>query len=104
LDSVKKANQALYVVIDRQLDTLETARYKEKRANKLMLKEHYRKRSWVKAFFGQTVFVAGAVGAFITGAWVPIGMGVLVVEVFLVLEGKYSEVKLEDDKPKRYKF
>jgi len=104
LDSVKKANQALYVIIDRQLDTLETARYKEKRANKLMLKEHYRKRSWVKAFFGQTVFVAGAVGAFITGAWVPIGMGVLVVEVFLVLEGKYSEVKLEDDKPKRYKF
>jgi hypothetical protein len=104
LDSVKKANQALYVVIDRQLDTLETARYKEKRANKLMLKEHYRKRSWVKAFFGQTILVGGAVGAFITGAWVPIGMGVVVIEVFLILEGKYSEVKLEDDKPKRYKF
>lgn len=104
LDSVKKANQMLYVIIDRQLDTLEISRYKEKRANKLMLKEHYRKRAWIKAFFGQTVFVAGAVGAFITGAWVPIGMGVLVVEVFLVLEGKYSEVKLEDDKPKRYKF
>jgi len=104
LDSVKKANQALYVIIDRQLDTLETARYKEKRANKLMLKEHYRKRSWVKAFFGQTILVGGAVGAFITGAWVPIGMGVVVIEVFLILEGKYSEVKLEDDKPKRYKF
>ncbi len=104
LDSVKKANQALYVVIDRQLDTLETARYKEKRANKLMLKEHYRKRSWVKAFFGQTILVGGAVGAFITGAWVPIRMGVVVIEVFLILEGKYSEVKLEDDKPKRYKF
>jgi len=106
LDSVKKANQSLYVVIDRQLDTLEIARFKEKRATKLMLKEHYRKRAWIKAFFGQTVFVAGAVGAFITGAWVPIGMGVLVVEVFLILESKYSEVKLEDNKqePKRYKF
>ena len=71
-----------------------------------MLKEHYRKRAWIKAFFGQTVFVAGAVGAFITGAWVPIGMGVLVVEIFLVIESKYSEVKLEDNKQeqKRYKF
>jgi hypothetical protein len=48
----------------------------------------------------------GAVGAFITGAWVPIGMGVLAVEIFLVLESRYSEVKLEDNKqePKRYKF
>lgn len=106
LDSVKKANQTLYVIIDRQLDTLSTARYKEKRATKLMLKEHYRKRAWVKAFFGQTVFVAGTIGAFITGAWVPIGMGVLVVEVFLIMEGKYSNVKLENNKqePKRYKF
>jgi hypothetical protein len=106
LDSVRKNNQTLYVIIDRQLDTLETARYKEKRATKLMLKEHYKKRAWVKAFFGQTVLVGGAVGAFITGAWVPIGMGVLAVEIFLILEGKYSEVKLEDNKqePKRYKF
>ena len=106
LDSVRKNNQALYVIIDNQLDTLETARYKEKRATKLMLKEHYKKRAWVKAFFGQTVLVGGAVGAFITGAWVPIGMGVLAVEIFLILEGKYSEVKLEDNKqePKRYKF
>lgn len=106
LDSVKKANQMLYVIIDRQLDTLETARHKEKRAIKLMLKEHYRKRSWVKAFIGQTIFVGGAVGAFITGAWIPIGMGVLVVEVFLILESRYSEVKLENNKQevKRYKM
>ena len=106
LDSVRKANQTLYVIIDRQLDTLELARNKEKRAVKLMLKEHYRKRSWVKAFIGQTVFVAGAVGAFITGAWVPIGMGVLAVEIFLVIESRYSEVKLEDNKQevKRYKM
>jgi len=106
LDSVRKSNQTLYVIIDRQLDTLATARNKEKRAVKLMLKEHYRKRSWVKAFIGQTVFVIGGVGAFITGAWVPIGMGVLAVEIFLVLESRYSEVKLEDNKqePKRYKM
>ena len=96
LDSVRKANQTLYVIIDRQLDTLESARNKEKRAIKVMLKEHYRNRSWVKAFIGQTVFVIGGVGAFITGAWVPIGMGVLAVEIFLVMESKYSEVKLED--------
>jgi hypothetical protein len=33
-------------------------------------------------------------------------MGVLAVEIFLVLESRYSEVKLEDNKqePKRYKF
>ena len=49
----------------------------------------------------ETILVGGAVGAFITGAWVPIGMGVVVIEVFLILEGKYSEVKLEDDKPNR---
>ena len=106
LDSVRKNNQTLYVIIDRQLDTLETARYKEKRATKLMLKEHYRKRAWVKAFIGQTIFVVGGVGAFITGAWVPIGMGVLVVEVFLILESRYSEVKLENNKQevKRYKM
>jgi len=106
LDSVRKSNQTLYVVIDRQLDTLAAARDKEKRAVKIMLKEHYKKRSWVKAFFGRTILVGGAVGAFITGAWVPIGMGVLAVEIFLVLESRYSEVKLEDNKqePKRYKF
>jgi hypothetical protein len=106
LDSVKKSNQTLYIIIDRQLDTLESARNKEKRAKQIMLKEHYRKRSWVKAFIGQTVLVAGAVGAFVTGAWVPIGMGVFVVEVFLILESKHSEVKLEDNKQemKRYKI
>ena len=106
LDSVRKSNQTLYVVIDRQLDTLAAARDKEKRAVKIMLKEHYKKRSWVKAFFGQTILVGGAVGAFITGAWVPIGMGVLAVEIFLVLESRYSEVKLEDNKQevKRYKM
>ena len=106
LDSVRKSNQTLYVIIDRQLDTLATARNKEKRAMQVMLREHYKKRSWVKAFFGQTVLVGGAVGAFITGAWVPIGMGVLAVEIFLVLESRYSEVKLEDNKQevKRYKM
>ncbi len=106
LDSVRKHNQTLYVIIDRQLDTLESARNKEKRAIKVMLKEHYKKRSWVKAFIGQTVFVIGGVGAFITGAWVPIGMGVLAVEIFLVLESRYSEVKLENNKQevKRYKM
>ena len=106
LDSVKKANQMLYVIIDRQLDSLASSRSKEKRAKQVMLREHYRKRSWVKAFIGQTVFIVGGVGAFIAGAWIPIGMGVLVVEVFLVLESKYSEVKLEDNKQevKRYKM
>ena len=106
LDSVRKANQTLYVIIDRQLDTLAISRNKEKRAMQVMLREHYKKRSWVKAFIGQTIFVVGGVGAFITGAWVPIGMGVLVVEVFLILESRYSEVKLEDNKqePKRYKM
>ena len=104
LDSVRKHNQTLYVIIDRQLDTLESVRNKEKRAKQVMLREHYKKRSWVKAFIGQTVFVAGAVGAFITGAWVPIGMGVFVVEVFLILESKHSEVKLENNKQERYKF
>jgi len=106
LDSVKKANQMLYIIIDRQLDTMQVLRSKEKRAIQVMLKEHYRKRSWIKAFIGQTVFVVGGVGAFITGAWIPTGMGVLVVEVFLVLESRYSEVKLEDNKQevKRYKM
>jgi hypothetical protein len=104
LDSVKKANQTLYVVIDRQLDTLAVSRSKERQAKQVMLREHYKKRSWIKAFIGQTVFVIGGVGAFITGAWVPIGMGILVIEVFLILESGYSEVKLEDNKQKRYKF
>ncbi len=106
LDSVKKSNQILYVVIDRQLDSLASARNKEKRAIQVMLKEHYRKKAWIKAFFGQTVLVAGAVGAFITGAWVPIGMAVGAFELMLIIEGKYSNVKLEDNKQKskRYKI
>jgi hypothetical protein len=106
LDSVKKSNQILYVVIDRQLDSLASARNKEKRAIQVMLKEHYRKKAWIKAFFGQTFLVAGAVGAFITGAWVPIGMAVGAFELMLIIEGKYSNVKLEDNKQKskRYKI
>ena len=106
LDSVRKSNQTLYVIIDRQLDTLELVRNKEKRAVKVMLREHYKKRAWVKAFVGETVLVAGAVGAFITGAWVPIGMGVAAFEIFLILESRYSNAKLEKEKNKteRYKF
>jgi len=106
LDSVRKANQTLYVIIDRQLDTLASARSKEKRAMQVMLREHYRKRAWVKTTIGETVLVVGAIGAFITGAWVPIGMGVAVFEIFLMIEGKYSNVKLEDNKQesKRYKM
>jgi len=106
LDSVRKSNQRIYVVIDRQLDTLAFARSKEKRAMQVMLREHYRKRAWVKTTIGETVLVAGVIGAFITGAWVPIGMGVAVFEIFLMIEGKYSNVKLEDNKQesKRYKM
>jgi hypothetical protein len=106
LDSVRKANQTLYVIIDRQLDSLAFARNKEKRAMKIMLKEHYKKRAWAKAFAGETVLVAGVVGAIITGAWVPIGMGVFMFETFLILEGRYNNAKLEKEKNKteRYKF
>ena len=102
LDSVRKSNQTLYIVIDRQLDSLASARNKEKRAKQIMLKEHYKKRAWAKAFAGETVLVAGVIGAIVTGAWVPIGMGVFMFETFLILEGRYNNAKLE--KQERYKF
>jgi hypothetical protein len=104
LDSVKKVNQTLYVLIDRQLDTLVELHTRSRLSSRLMLKEHYRKRAWIKVCVGETILVAGAIGIFVTGAWVPIGMAVATIEIFLILEGKYSNVDLKDKKQKRLKF
>jgi hypothetical protein len=45
--------------------------------------------TWMKVALGQTALVGGVVLGIVTGAWVPVMMGVAVVEIYLLAESKY---------------
>lgn len=50
--------------------------------------ENTKKKRWRKLAIGEGVLIAGAAGAIITGLWVPIIIGVVVVEGIIIFVGK----------------
>ena len=58
-------------------------------AKVIMLKEHLKKKAWIKVAIGETVLIGGVALAIITGAWVPALMATGLIEIYLLIEGKY---------------
>jgi len=89
-----------------QMDSIHNLEFNVKRSKRVMLKEHVRKKMWIKFAVGEAVLLGGVVLVITSGAWVPVIMGVAAIELFLVLEGRYR-LNIHDMKPKkptRYKM
>lgn len=54
-----------------------------------MLKQNEKKKIWIKIAASELVIVTGVVLSVITGLWVPVFMGVALVEIGIITEGKY---------------
>ena len=83
-----------------QMDSIYTLDFNLKRAKRVMLKERMYKRAWIKVAIGEAVLIGGAALILVSGAWVPVVMGVVAVELFLVIEGRYR-VSIRDFKQKQ---
>ena len=89
-----------------QMDSIHNLEFNVKRSKRVMLKEHVRKKMWIKFAVGEAVLLGGVVLVITSGAWVPVIMGVAAIELFLVLEGRYR-LNIHDFKIKklvRYKM
>ena len=65
-----------------------------------MLKQNEKRKIWMKIAASELVVAGGIVLSVATGLWVPVFMGVVVVEMGLITEGKYR-LNLRDLKKKR---
>ena len=89
-----------------QMDSIHNLEFNVKRATRIMLKEHVRKKMWIKFAVGEAVLLGGVVLIISSGAWVPVIMGVAAIELFLIIEGRYR-LSIHDfkiKKPVRYKM
>jgi hypothetical protein len=89
-----------------QMDSIHNLEFNVKRATRIMLKEHVRKKMWIKFAVGEAVLLGGVVLIISSGAWVPVIMGVAAIELFLIIEGRYrlSVHDFKIKKPVRYKM
>ena len=89
-----------------QMDSIHNLEFNVKRATRIMLKEHVRKKMWIKFAVGEAVLLGGVVLIISSGAWIPVIMGVAAIELFLIIEGRYR-LSIHDfkiKKPVRYKM
>ena len=70
-------------------DSMHTLERNLKRTKIVMLKEKVEKKAWIKVLAAETAIVAGVVLVVTTGALIPVCMGVLLFETYLLVEGKY---------------
>ncbi len=66
----------------------------------VMLKQNEKKKIWMKIAGSQLVIAGGVVLSITTGLWVPVFMGVFVIEMGIITEGKYR-LNLKELKKKR---
>jgi hypothetical protein len=72
-----------------QNDSMHTLERNLFNAKVVMLKENLRKKAWIKVAIGEMVLGTGILIGFVTGAWVPVIMGTAMIELYLLIEGKY---------------
>lgn len=89
-----------------QTDSIYTLNFSVKRSKRAMLKEMVHRKTWVKIAVGEAAIIVGGVLVVVSGAWVPVIMGVAAVELFLILEGQYrlNSRDMKRKKPPRWKM
>ena len=86
--------------IHQQELTIDSMDYYLQLSKIVMLKQNEKRKIWMKIAASELVFAGGIVLSVATGLWVPVFMGVVVVEMGLITEGKYR-LNLRDLKKKR---
>jgi hypothetical protein len=72
-----------------QADSIHVLEYKLSNVTLIMLKENVRKKAWIKVAIAEAAILGGAFIIISSGAVIPVIMAVGMIEVFLLLEGKY---------------
>jgi hypothetical protein len=86
--------------VHQQQLTIDSLDYYLQLSKIVMLKQNEKRKIWIKIAASELVIAGGVVLSVATGLWVPVFMGVAVVEMGLITEGKYR-LNLRDLKKKR---
>lgn len=86
--------------VHQQQLTIDSLDYYLQLSKIVMLKQNEKRKIWMKIAASELVIASGVVLSVATGLWVPVFMGVVVVEMGLITEGKYR-LNLRDLKKKR---
>ena len=95
-DYVRSLEKKIY----QQELTIDSMDYYLQLSKIVMLKQNEKRKIWMKIAASELVVAGGIVLSVATGLWVPVFMGVVVVEMGLITEGKYR-LNLRDLKKKR---
>jgi hypothetical protein len=86
--------------VNQQQLTIDSLDYYLQLATIVMLKQNEKKKIWMKIAGSQFIITGGVVLSIVTGLWVPVFMGVFVIEMGIITEGKYR-LNLKDLKKQR---
>ncbi len=75
--------------IQQQQLTIDSLDYYLQLGKIVMLKQNEKRKIWMKIAGSELIIAGGVVLAISTGLWVPVFMGVFVVEMGIITEGKY---------------
>jgi hypothetical protein len=75
--------------IQQQQLTIDSLDYYLQLSKIVMLKQNEKRKIWMKIAGSELIIAGGVVLAISTGLWVPVFMGVFVVEMGIITEGKY---------------
>ena len=75
--------------IQQQQLTIDSLDYYLQLSKIVMLKQNEKRKIWMKIAGSELIIAGGVVLAISTGLWVPVFMGVFVLEMGIITEGKY---------------
>ena len=75
--------------INQQQLTIDSLDYYLQLGKITMLKQNEKRKIWMKIAATEFLITSGVVLSLVTGLWVPVFMGVFVIEMGIITEGKY---------------
>ena len=79
----------LEIKIEQQQLSIDSLDFYLQASKIVMLKQNEKRKIWMKIAGSEMLIGAGIGIGFLTGLWVPVFMGVFVVEMGIITEGKY---------------
>jgi hypothetical protein len=75
--------------IHQQELTIDSMDYYLQMGKLVMLKQNEKRKIWMKIAGSELLITSGVALSIVTGLWVPVFMGVFVIEMGIITEGKY---------------
>jgi hypothetical protein len=79
----------LEIKIEQQQLSIDSLDFYLQSSKIVMLKQNEKRKMWMKIAGSEMIIGAGIGIGVLTGLWVPVFMGVAVVELFIIMEGNY---------------